>query len=186
MTTNDIKETINIWNEWANKPEVKRYDIALFKIWIQFEQFLAELFVAYATGNPSEKNFYPNLKICFNDEAHLNAFLREGNKKYIEYLDKIEKLSKHIFNKDPFDIIFADSINKNAFEQMKSIRNYIAHESGEAKAKLINKCFSGNSNNFLEPNEFLLRKEPSSKNTYYTYYTDIIKNIVDLLVDPPE
>lgn len=111
--------------------------------------------------------------------------MREGNKKYVEYLSKIEKLSKHIFVNDPFDVIFLDITNKNAYEQLKALRNYIAHESGEAKSKLINLCFNGNTNNFLEPNDFLITREQSTRNTYYTYYITIIQNIVDLLVDPP-
>ena len=53
------------------------------------------------------------------------------------------------------------------------------------KSKLINLCFSGNTNNFLEPNDFLITREQSTRNTYYTYYITIIQNIVDLLVDPP-
>ena len=34
MVTNDILNAITLWTDWANKPENKRYDIALFKIWI--------------------------------------------------------------------------------------------------------------------------------------------------------
>lgn len=185
MTTNEIKSSITTWNNWAGNPHVQRYDIALLKIWIQFERFLSELIITYSTGQPSETGYSPNLKIRFQNEEQFNAFMREGNKKYVEYLSKIEKLSKHIFINDPFDIIFLDATNKTAYEQLKALRNYIAHESGEAKSKLINLCFSGNANNFLEPNLFLLTRERSTRNTYYTYYTTIIQNIAELLVDPP-
>ena len=185
MTTNEIKTTITTWNNCASNPHVQRYDIALLKIWIQFERFISELIITYSTGQPSEMGYLPTLKIRFQDEEQFNAFMREGNKKYVEYLSKIEKLSKHIFIDDPFDVIFLDATNKTAYEQLKALRNYIAHESGEAKSKLINLCFSGNANNFLEPNNFLLTRERSTRNTYYTYYTTIIQNIVELLVDPP-
>lgn len=185
MTTNEIKTAIATWNNWASNHHVQRYDIALLKIWIQFERFISELIITYSTGQPSEMGYLPTLKIRFQDEEQFNAFMREGNKKYVEYLSKIEKLSKHIFINDPFDVIFLDATNKTAYEQLKALRNYIAHESGEAKSKLINLCFSGNANNFLEPNNFLLTRERSTKNTYYTYYTTIIQNIVELLVDPP-
>lgn len=57
MVTNDILNAITLWTDWANKPENKRYDIALFKIWIQFEKFMADLFINYATGNSSEVGF---------------------------------------------------------------------------------------------------------------------------------
>ena len=185
MTTNEIKSSITTWNNWASNPHVQRYDIALLKIWIQFERFISELIITYSTGQPSETGYSPNLKIRFQNEEQFNAFMREGNKKYVEYLGKIEKLSKHIFINNPFDIIFLDATNKTAYEQLKALRNYIAHESGEAKSKLINLCFSGNANNFLEPNLFLLTRERSTRNTYYTYYTTIIQNIAELLVDPP-
>ncbi len=185
MTTTEIRNTITTWSNWASDPHIQRYDIALLKIWIQFERFISELIITYSTGHSSEKGYLPTLKIQFQDEEQFNAFMREGNKKYVEYLSKIEKLSKHIFVNDPFDVIFLDVTNKNAYEQLKALRNYIAHESGEAKSKLINLCFSGNTNNFLEPNDFLITRERSTRNTYYTYYITIIQNIVDLLVDPP-
>ena len=183
MVINDVKSAITFWTDWAVKPEVQRYDIALFKIWIQFERFLGHLFVTYATGNTSETGYSPGLKITFQDEEHFNVFMREGTKQYIEYLNKIEKLSNHIFTDNPFDIILADTNFNPAFEQMKAIRNYIAHESGEAKRKLINTCFNGNEDKFKEPNEFLKAKEKTTGDTYYTYYIKVIENTADLLVN---
>lgn len=58
MTTNEIKNAITTWNNWAGNPDVKRYDIALLKIWIQFERFLSDLVILYSTGQPSEKGIY--------------------------------------------------------------------------------------------------------------------------------
>lgn len=184
MTTNDIIESITFWSSWAAQTDNKRYDIALLKIWIQFEKFLGNLFVTYATGNESESGYKPNLRLQFQSEEHLNAFLREGNKKYIDYIKQIERLSKHIFSNNPFDMIFNDSTNYSIYKQIVSIRNYIAHESGEAKTKMINECFSGNTNHFKEPNVFLQERERSSNTTYFTYYTETIKNITALLVTP--
>lgn len=185
MVSNDVKKAISDWTTWAAKPDVQRYDIALLKIWIQFERFIGELFVTYAIGNPSEKGYLPALKIRFQDEEQFNVFMREGTKKYIEYIDKIEKLSAHIFEKNPFEIILMDSNIKPSFDQMKAIRNYIAHESGEAKRKLINTCFGGNERNFKEPNDFLKTREKMTKDTYYTYYVKIIENILELLIEDP-
>lgn len=186
MLTNDIINSIEAWTEWASKPGNNRYDIALLKIWIKFEKFVAELFIQYSTGQSSESGFTPRLKLQFTDEEQFNAFLREGNRKYVDYPTQIEKLSKHIFVNDPFDVIFLDSNTKNAYNQIVSIRNYIAHESGESKTRMIKTCFGGNSNNFKEPNEFLLMTEQRTRKTFYTYYTDIIKNTALLLIDPPQ
>jgi len=186
MVKNDVLNAITTWTEWASKDENKRYDIALLKIWIQFEKFIAELFVTYATGNQSEEGFTPTLKLRFVDESQLNVFLREGNRTYIDYPTQIKRLSKYIFDNDPFDVIFLNATINNAYAQIISIRNYIAHESGEAKTKMIKNCFGGREDHFKEPNEYLLSNERTTNNTYYTYYVDIIKSAVQLLVNPPQ
>lgn len=185
MVTNDIIDTINQWTTWASSGTGGRYDIALLKIWIQFEKFMAEIFVQYAMGNNSEEGYCPHLKLHFSSEEQLNAILREGNRTYVDYQAQIRKLSKHFFSSDPFDVIFADADRKTAYDQLVAIRNYIAHESGEAKSKLIKYCFGGKPDKFLEPNDYLLTKEKRTNQTYYSYYTKIIKDAVLLLVNPP-
>lgn len=186
MVTSDIINSINEWTKWVSKPENCRYDIALFKIWIQFEKFIGNLFVAYSTGQPSEYGFVPDLKLRFESEEQLNAFLREGNRTYVDYLTQIERLSKHIFVNNPFDVIFLDSVANDAYHQIVAIRNYIAHESGEAKGKMIKTCFGGDETKFKVPNDFLLTQIHKTGKTYYTHYVDIMRNVVLLLVNPPQ
>ena len=184
MLSGDIIQNISNWSAWACKPDVQRYDVALLKIWIQFERFLGDLFISYALGNASEKGYSPKLKIRFQDEEQFNALMRQKGKNYVEYLDRIESLSPHIFVDNPFDILLSDANIKTSYEQMKAIRNYIAHESGEAKSKLINKCFNGNDSRFVEPNDYLQTREKSTKDTFYTYYVKTIENVVNLLISP--
>ena len=185
MTVDAIDKTICEWTEWANQENNRNYDIALLKIWIQFEKFLGELFVDYATGKTSEFGYTPKWKLKFESEEQLNVFLREGNRTYIEYIPRIEKLSKHLFENDPFQIIFLDANNKEAFNKMVSLRNYIAHESGEAKRKMIRMCFGGKEENFQHPNIYLQSIEKTSKSTYYTFYVNKISEMTRLVVDPP-
>lgn len=185
MTTNDIQNSISTWTAWANTHTDSRFDIALLKIWIQFEKFIAELFVNYATGISSEEGFLPTLNLQFSSAEQLNVFLREGTKKYVDYPKQIEKLSKHIFLNDPFGVIFQDTNNKNAYDQIVAIRNYIAHESAEAKTKMIKLCFGGVESRFKEPNEFLKSIPRNQSQSYYGYYTQKIHDIAMLLVNPP-
>lgn len=185
MTSSDISAAVTQWTQWAATTNNQRYDIALLKIWIQFEKFVGELFVSYAIGGVSETGYSPTLKVRFCDEEHLNAFLRDGNRTYIDYLAQVQKLSKHIFTNNPFDVIFADATNNTVYGQVVAIRNYIAHESGEAKSKMIKTCFGGNDAHFMEPQDYLLKKERSTNNTYYTFYTEAIKNMAVLLASPP-
>lgn len=185
MTTNDIIKAISNWTNWAQNSPNKCYDFALLKIWIQFEKYMGEIFVTYAIGGKSEFDYSPQLKLQFEDEEHLNAFLRDNNKTYVDYIKQIQKLSKHIFVNDPFDVIFLDVTNYNVFNQIIAIRNYIAHESGEAKAKMIKQCFNGAASKFKDPCSYLLTKEKTTNSTYYTFYVNSIKTMAVLLSNPP-
>ena len=185
MTSKEVMLAITEWSSWASQPEVKRYDIALLKIWIQLERFLSDLFLQYATGKTSERGYVPNLILKFISEEQFNAFMREGNRQYIDYLDKIEKLSKHIFEDNPFEILTSDAEIKPAFEQIKAIRNYTAHESVSAKRKYINACFCGDERKYKEPNEYLQLKEETTKTPYFSYYVSIISQIIEWVISDP-
>ena len=184
MVSNDVLKAITEWTSWATKPDVQMYDIALLKIWIKFERFIGELFVSYAVGIPSETGYSPKLKIQFKDEAQFNVFMRDGNKKYVEYIDKIEKLSSHIFQDNPFDVILLNGNIKTAFYQMRAIRNYVAHESVESKHKMITQL-GVNENNFRELNDYLKSIDKTTGNSNYTCYVRVIKAIVELLIKDP-
>ena len=177
----EILENIDTWIRWSSEKEI--YDVALLKIWIQFEKYLGQLFTTYCLGGQSETGFQPRLKIQFQDETQFNAFMREGNKTYIEYVGRIEFLSKHIFETNPFDIILTTEY-KTSFEQMKYLRNYIAHESEESRRKLLNNIFYGREEKFEAPNEYLKSFNRSEGMTYFTYYTNQIKDMIELLENP--
>lgn len=185
MISKDVKDAIVEWTKWATKSEVQRYDIALLKIWIKFERFLSDLFINYSLGKPSEMGYLPKLKIQFQSEEQFNAFMLEGNKKYIEYIDRIDKLSKHIFYNNPFDILRSDAKYKPTMDEIKALRNYIAHESIEARRKVVNTCFNGNEKKYLEPNDYLKSREKNTKDSYYTYYTSCISEMMELLINKP-
>lgn len=183
MTVEDINRSIEYWTNWAASDSNKRYDVALMKIWVQFEKFISEIFVNYCLGIPSEKGYLPERSIEFKTDTQLNAFLRNENRQYIDYLAQIKKLSKHIFENNPFDIIFSDANNNVTYENIMAIRNYVAHESGEARKKLINNIYAGREDKFVEPVVFLLRKEKSTNNTYYSFYTKFVSDIAQLLTE---
>ena len=187
MTSNDINTAINDWSAWASNSQNHRFDIALLKIWIQFEKFTSELFVLYATGQSSESRYKPRLQLKFQSEEQLNIFLREGNRTYIEFPTQIKKLSKHIFVDDPFDTaIFSDVNYNDAYNQIIAIRNYIAHESGEARIKYLKVCFGNSEDKFKEPNDFLQSNKKQTGKTYYTYYIESVQDMVSILIDPPK
>ena len=183
VTVEDINSSIDYWTNWASIDSNQRYDVALMKIWVQFEKYVASVFVDYCLGRPSENGYLPERKIEFQTETQLNAFLRAENKSYVDYPAQIKKLSKHIFENDPFDIIFLDVNNNVIYENIIAIRNYVAHESAEARKKLIKNIYAGRDENFVEPVDFLMRRERSTNLTYYTYYTKFVSNIAQLLTE---
>lgn len=67
---------------------------------------------------------------------------------------------------------------------MKYLRNYIAHESEESRRKLLNNIFYGREEKFEEPNEYLKSFNRSEGMTYFTYYTNQIKDMIELLENP--
>lgn len=179
MLSKDVKDAINYWTKWAQDNNNSNYDIAILKIWIKFERYLGDVFLNYSIGQPSETGYSPRLKLCFKDESQFNAFMLEGNKKYIEYINKIERLSAFIFEKNPFDIILEDCERKESFNQLKCLRNYIAHESEESRRKVITHCFGGNEEKFMEPDEFLKSKPKKGNNSYYSIYIKLILDVIE-------
>lgn len=185
MTIQSLNTSITNWINWANKPDCQRYDIALLKIFIQFDNFIADLFIEYCTGKSSEKGYTPELKLQFQNEEHLNAFLRE-NRTYIDYSTKIRQLSKHIFVDSPFEkAIYADANNSVMYGNIISIRNYVAHESGEARTKYIKSCYGGDESKFKEPNDYLQDKRKGSGQTHFSEYIAAIQSMASILINPP-
>ena len=183
MTIEEINNSIEYWSNWASIEENKRYDIALMKIWVQFEKFISDLFVNYSLGIPSENGYLPKRSLEFKSETQLNAFLRPENRTFIDYPSQIQKLSKYIFEKNPFDIIFLDSNNNVTYLNIMAIRNYVAHESGESREKLIKNLFANRADKFEEPSVFLLKKEKNSKITHYSFYVKFIRDTAQLLTE---
>lgn len=174
---------IDKWELWVKNGEGSRFDIALFKIWIQFECYLNYMFTQYAIGNSSSSGFAPLRKLHFIDESHFNVFMRSQGQTYVDYMKKIDTHSGHIFESNPFDVIILDE-RRALLLQIKAIRNYIAHESYSAKKEVINKCFNGDERKFIEPERFL-RKIPTKENeSWFAKYIKTIKEIIDLIEKP--
>ena len=167
---------VDSWTKWANHKSNRRFDIALLKIWIGFEKYISDIFVWYAMGRPSEKGYSPELKISFYDETQLFAFLKH-NDKYIDFHSRIRELSKHIFKDDPFSrILIEDNKYSSVYAELVSLRNYIAHESGDSQERFVAKCLGGKG--FIEPDVFLLKQKKESGKTFYSYYVDSLKDMV--------
>jgi hypothetical protein len=183
VTIEEINSTIEFWSQWASNEQEPRYDIALFKISVCFEKFISELFVSYSIGEPSEKGYLPERLLEFKDQKQLEVFIRPPSKPYIDYPSQIKNLSKYIFKKNPFDVIFTSCNYSGSYQDIIAIRNYVAHESGEARQKLIDRLFNKRNEKFVEPSVFLKTKKKQLGVTHFTYYVNCIHEMSNLLVE---
>ena len=181
MNLNELEQYINTQDEWAKETEC--FDIAIFRCWIQFEKFLIDKFIEFSTQYSKLGDIR---KLNFDSAEHFKAFLR-GDRSYIEYISKIEILSKHIFkdNKNPFDILISDQNYASVFKKLKVIRNHIAHESEESLRKYTNEIFSSKQENVISPNDYLKSWANKSKTeSNYSFYIRNLKNISRLIESP--
>ena len=158
------------------------YEASFFKIYVKFEVFLSEMFKSYCVGTINSKGYCPQRKLAFVDVEQLDAVLK-GDKQYVDYLKKIESLSKHIFIDNPFNVIFDVADNATYINQMMALRNYIAHESSESRNKYVQTCLSNKT--FVEPRDFLMMKNKKNSKSYYTIYINKILQISDLILEKP-
>lgn len=182
MENDELKTFIEECNQNLSPSVPLLYEASFFKIYVKFEVYLANVFEEYCVGIESSKGYCPQRKLAFADKEHLRAILK-GDKQYVDYIKKIEGLSRHIFIDNPFNIIFDVADNNTIFNQMTALRNYIAHESGESKVKYIKTCL-GNGD-FIEPSVYLLKRNRRTSKSNYTIFVEKIIEISELILDAP-
>lgn len=161
------------------------YHIAFFKIYVKFEIFITDLFIHYCLGNKSNNNYSPKRKLDFTEREQLESILKSSKSSFIDYMERIENTSKYIFeeNDNPFSLLQTVADYKTNMNEMKVIRNLIAHESKESKTKYIKTVLGGN--NFIPVQDFLLTKRRGKSKTNYSVYVDTINEMSQILLSPP-
>lgn len=182
MENDNLKNYIDMCNKKLNPDVPELYEIFFFKVYVKFEVYLSQIFEDYCIGVCSGKGYCPKRKLNFTDKEHLRAVLK-GDKQYMDYIKKIESLSKHIFVDNPFDLIFQVADNNTIFNQMIALRNYIAHESLESKKRYVDTCLGGGQ--FIEPHKYLAKVNRRKSKSNYTLYMDKIREISEMILEEP-
>jgi hypothetical protein len=183
QTLIDLSSSIVYW-EGQISNSFEHYDLAFFKIYIKLELFIIELFKEYSLGNSSSSGYTPERKLSFQDSSHLDNIFCNRRTSYIEYIEIIKTKSKFVFatNKDPFSLIFSDANLSNYINQFKILRNYIAHESVEAKRN-YQRTILGNGS-FISVNDHLRRRNRRRSISYFSLYIEKIEDIKEILLNP--
>lgn len=159
------------------KPKIAKdndfLEIAFFKIFVKFENFLTDIIVDYATGAVVNEDKV-KLRISFEDREHFKSVTGLD---HLDINNKTKKLVEHIFSDDNKISFFFNSSHATFFEDMKSLRNYIAHESQESRTKYIRRTlnnYPGSGSDFVEPNVFLQWKKRSERDSIYTKFIELV------------
>lgn len=186
MTNQDLIDEIQRWNTvFASTSAIDNslYELAFFKIFIKFEKFLSDSFENYAIGNVSIHGYCPIRRLNFDDLTHLNKVIQKKERSFINHFEVIKNISDCFFTDNPFDIIKTDPTYTTIINQMKVIRDYIAHESSAARNKYIVNIL--NNRPFVEPYQHLLSSKRGSGLSYYTFYINSIQNISNFIINTP-
>lgn len=183
---NEVIDEIHKWNaRFTNEQtNIYIYEIAFFKIFVKFELYISKLFVEYSIGKETSEGLIINRKLNFRDEKHIKAIIKDENSSFVNYINKIDKISKYIFEdgQDPFGLIFSSYNYSGYIYEMRYIRNYIAHESEEAKNKYIKSVL--HDKEFIEPANYLSTMTKKGGKTHYSKYIEKIEEMVEILQKP--
>jgi hypothetical protein len=176
--TEDLFTEIEKWNQIIESDE-RLVEVAFFKIFVKFENFLIEMFTKFSTGTQSSEGYIPNRKLEFQSYEHLKNTVTD--KGFIDFNNRIEGLSQQIFNDDnPFTFFFASS-DMEFYSKMKYLRNFVAHESYESRNSYKSKTLC--SQDFIEPTTFLLKRyKRGTTETNYTHFINIVKTYSNQII----
>lgn len=171
-------ELIDEINKWQPKivTDPSFLEIAFFKIFVKFENFITDIIIDYATKTAVNTSKV-ELRIEFSDRDH---FKKVTGLKYLDTGKKTKELVDQIFTNSNNISVFFTSQDSQFFEEMKLLRNYIAHESEESKHKYLRTTLN-NYTDFLEPNDFLKSKKRGETESIYTKFVNMVLTYAELI-----
>lgn len=160
-------------------------ELAFFRTVRAWEAFLEETFILYMLGQQAPKGkkavrygFPPNEKA-----AH--EWVADGKRYASWQIEHVRSRSKRLFkNGHPYDS--ALTLQKHLLEQVTTVRNAIAHESADARAKF--EVVVRNELSALPPHttvgSFLLTTKPRTTPpvSYFEYYINQISIVASMIV----
>jgi hypothetical protein len=149
-----------------------------------FESFLEDVFLLYTQCKPTLSNKKPKSFLNPRDFSHAYELIKSGR----EFLDwtspsaVIDRAETYLKDGEPIKLSFTS--NQTILNQMKSIRNHIAHNSTkslEQYRKVLRQVHGTLPLRTPRPGEFLLQIVPSSSPSkhYLVHAVDILKMVAD-------
>jgi hypothetical protein len=185
IENNNLLIKIDEWRTELGNSE-KHIHFAFLENFIEFEKFLTISFLNYALGEEGKDEYKPTRRIEFSDKEHFEGLLK-CDKKYIDYIKKIQEVKRFIFHEDscPFNKVFSSAEFMSHFKQMQVIRNYITHQSEESKNQYIKKVLEPNGiPTFIKVDTFLKRINRQQSVSNYSIYIESLKFHSEVICNP--
>jgi len=185
VNNNDLISKIAEWRGELSSNE-KHIHFAFLENFIEFEKFLTSSFLKYALGEEGKDAYKPIRRVEFSDKEHFEGLLK-CEKKYIDYVKKIQEVKKFIFNEQncPFNKVFSSAEFMSRFKQMQYIRNYVAHQSEESRNQYIKKVLEPSGvSTFIKVDTFLKRINRQRSISNYAIYIEALEFHSEIICNP--
>jgi len=177
-------ELLNKIEEWEKEltDNSRHIHFALLEVFIEFEKFLTHAFISYALKEKGKNSFAPELRLQFDDKVHLQGLL-QCSKPYIDYIKKVKEVRKFIFKEStcPFHKVFSTADFNTNFLHIKIMRDFIAHQSEESKAKYVKTIL--NSGRYIKVNTYLNTLSKHENISNYSRYINALKFYSEVICD---
>lgn len=176
-----IKNEVSIWATIlaTTSTSPKIIEAAFLSIAVSCEKYLSEKFLYFAADPHSPAS--PHRKIVINSRDDLSILIK-GEQQYIDYNKAIDRCSSILFSKNPFDLVTATAHTTQILSETRTIRNYLAHRSDEARQKYVRICLAGSP--YIEVSDYLQKKTTKTRLTNYDRIINGLINIEDTYEHP--
>ena len=179
----EIDENLKLLKKVNSISSLKEKDVQMIvelvflKIYTTWEQFLENTFILYALGYPSKNRCRPRRLVIIKNAENIRNIIK-GRREFVSWsLNYITQLAPLFFEDGgPYNL----SGYQPKFNEIRTIRNSITHESSYSKEKFekfIKDKLPSKYPKIKRVGQFLLERKPNSNRTFLSYYISIIKQV---------
>ena len=159
-------------------------EVAFLQFFLAWEDFFEQAFVRYMCGARTDSGYSPHLLLEYPNLNHALRLLH-GGRPFVDWVNAGEIISRaklYFRDGEPFSNTIAPATTK--LEEMKVIRNRIAHRSPHAKEKFEDyvRIKYGFFPRGMVPGKLLLDRISGTNETVFEEYTNLTITLAGMIV----
>jgi hypothetical protein len=163
----------------------KIIEMAFLEMFLSWEEFLELAFIKYMCGAKTNTGYHPKRYVFPPNIDHAQKFLLLNGKKYSDWTnpqDVIQRAETVFEGGQPFALALRPSLKD--LENIRTIRNAIAHQSGRAWQQFtdIARNELGYTPRGIVPGMFLQSIKPSNNLSFFDYYRQVMETASSQIV----